>query len=125
MKSDLRAKIERRFRAGDLRRIEVPEWGDPAEVDDKGVIVKPAAPLAVYYRPVTLADQSFVSQAANRDQHRMAAHLVALKALTETGERMFDQVDATFLMEGESPIIVARLSVQMLGDLTAEQAAKN
>lgn len=118
---DLLNRIRQQGRAQELRRLEVPEWG---EVTAEGVN-DPAQPLVAWYRAVTLEDQSFVHQAANGDRWKMAAHLVALKLLDADGKRLFRQIDATVLMEEAQFDVVTRLSMAMLGGLTLEQAAKN
>jgi hypothetical protein len=110
---DVLARAVAQYRAEERRTIEVAEWGEDGK------------PLVVTYLPVTLDDQSFVSQAAEGDRYGMAAHLVAYKACDASGSRMFKQIDAATLRRSADPQVILRISAQMLGGLTLEQAEKN
>jgi hypothetical protein len=112
--SDLLDIITAHYRAGDRRKIEVPEWAREGE-----------KPLTITYMPVTLDDQSHIEKITKGDRHQMAAHLVALKACDAEGKRLFEQMDALTLRQKADPIVVARIAMQMLGGLTLEAARGN
>jgi hypothetical protein len=103
----------------------VPEWGEPAVIDEAGNESLPAKPLAIFYRMVTLDDLALVNEFDGDQWHKQAARIVALKSLDEDGKRLFKTIDAVTLRETAAPDVVNRIAVSMLGRLTVEEAAKN
>lgn len=108
-----------------LRRIEVPEWGEPATVDADGRETAPGKPLVIMYRMVTLDDLAHIQEMDGTSWHKQAARIVALKALDEAGTRIFRGIDAVALRERAAPDVVNRIAVAMLGRFNAEDVRKN
>lgn len=108
-----------------IRRIEVPEWGTPAALDDTGREISPAVPLVIQYKMLTLDDLATIHDLDGSSWHKQAARIVAMKALDEKGERMFQLIDAIELRETAAPDVVTRVALAILGRVTVEDARKN
>jgi hypothetical protein len=107
------------------RRIEVPEWGEPAVIDAEGNEVSPAKPLVILYDMVTLDDLATIHDLDGSTWHKQAPRIVAMKSLDEAGEPLFRMIDAVALRQRAAPDVVNRIALAMLGRTTVEEAAKN
>lgn len=98
------------------RRIEVPEWSmDGGET-----------PLVVQYDMVTLDDLQQANELGKGGAlNLIAPYLVVLKALDETGARMFKMGDATWLRENAAPDVLQRIALNMMARANAETARGN
>lgn len=96
-----------------VRRIEVPEWGEDGK------------PLVVTYRMMTLDDMATVNELEGTTWHRQAARIVVLKACDEAGQKLFRMADASELRETAAPDVVTRIALAILGRMTVEDAEKN
>ena len=111
--TSLRERIRAHARPDQVRRIEVPEWGEDGK------------PLVVTYRMMTLDDMALVNELEGASWHKQAARIVVLKACDEQGNRLFAMADAPELRETAAPDVVTRIALAILGRMTVEEAEKN
>jgi hypothetical protein len=98
-----------------VRTIPVPEWAlEPG-----------GAPLVIHYTMVTLDDLAVVTELDGQEWSKRAARIICLKAMDETGKKLFAMGDALVLRSTAAPEVVNRLAMQMLGRTSIEDAAKN
>jgi hypothetical protein len=110
---DLLAQIRAASKPDELRRIEVPEWGDES------------GPLVFFHKMVTLEDMS-AAQTVSRDPFRQHVEIIVMKAVDEKGEKIFaKRMDAVELMEIAEPIVILRIAKKMGLLEQIETAAKN
>lgn len=103
------------FRADELRRIEVPEWGET-----------PDAPLVLMAAPVTLADKQLLHNRYKAGGlQEMYVHALVLKARKPDGSAAFDLGDKRALMTGADPVVVERIVEAILASPGLEDVAKN
>lgn len=103
------------FRADELRRIEVPEWGET-----------PDAPLVLMAAPVTLADKQLLHNRYKAGGlQEMYVHALVLKAKKPDGTAAFGLDDKRSLMTGVDPAVVERVAEAILAAASLEDAAKN
>jgi hypothetical protein len=107
------------------RRLEVPEWGDEAELDAEGEVVKPAKPLVITYAMVTLEDLSLITELDGQEWNKRASRVVVLKACDEGGNRLFKTGDAIEIRRVAAPEVVNRVAMAMLGRVSIDDAEKN
>lgn len=122
--STLISRIHEHAGAELLRRIEVPEWGEPAVLEGD-VVVTPAKPLVIFYNMVTLDDLATINELDGPNWHRQAPRIVAMKSLDESGKKLFNMIDAVDLRERAAPDVVNRIAIAMIGRVTVEDAVKN
>lgn len=108
-----------------VRRLEVPEWGDEAELDAEGEVVKPAKPLVITYAMVTLEDLSLITELDGQEWNKRASRVVVLKACDEDGNRLFKTGDAIEIRRVAAPEVVNRIAMAMLGRVSIGDAEKN
>lgn len=97
------------FTGGSRRHIDVPEWGAAA------------APLRIFWTPLTIAQRKKCFAAANAD-----AEIVWTKAEDEAGNELFPAVeDLLKLTHKVDGAVVARIAAEMVKAPTLEQAIKN
>lgn len=101
------------FDAQEIKRIEVPEWGEDG---------KPAVILA---EPFTLADRKALAKYAKDDDMEFLVRLVIMKALDEDGKKLFDLSDKPILMTKVDPAIVLRLANEISAVTSIEEMAGN
>lgn len=118
-------RIKAHAAADRVRRIEVPEWGEPEVRSAAGEMVTPAAPLIIFYRMVTLDDLALVHELDGSVWQKQAARIVVLKSEDETGAKIFKMTDALTLRAEAAPDVVNRIAVAMLGRMSIEDAEKN
>lgn len=98
-----------------VRKVPVPEWA-----------LEDGKPLIVTYTMVTLDDLSTVIELdGSGDFNKHAARIVAMKALDESGNRLFKIADATVLRATADPTVVKRIAMAMLARTNIEDAEKN
>jgi hypothetical protein len=103
------------FRADDVRRIEVPEWGDAD-----------GAPMVLYAAPVTLAEKKTLhNRYKDGGLQEMYVHALILKAQTADGKPAFTLEDKRALMTAVSPAVVERIAEAILHSASVEDAEKN
>lgn len=93
-------QIKAQAKPDELRKIEVPEWGD-----DKG-------PFVFWHRMVTMGDMS-AAQAVSKDPFRQNVEIICMKALDAEGKPVFQRLDAIELMKVATPIVLLRIEKQM------------
>lgn len=108
-----------------VRRLEVPEWGDPAEFGPDGAETVPAKPLEIFYTMLTLGELAEIEQLGMKTFSEQAAHIVAMKACDAAGKPLFKRIDARTLQEEAAPDVVKRIALEILGRVTVEDARKN
>lgn len=108
-----------------VRRLEVPEWGDPPVVDDTGAEVEPAKPFEIFYTMLTLGELSQIEQLGMKTFSEQAAHIVAMKATSADGKPLFRRIDARTLSEEAAPDVIKRIALEILGRVSIEDARKN
>lgn len=102
------------FRPEEVRRFEVPEWGEPGK------------PLVLFAKPVTLADKLlFNNRYKTGGVQEMYVTVLIKKAKREDGSAAFTLDDKHALMNSVSPEVVERLAEAILLTVTVEEAAKN
>lgn len=123
--ADLKQRIRAHADGDTVRRLEVPEWGEPAELAKDGKVKTPAKPLVVTYTMVTLNDLALITKLDGEEWNKRSARIVALKAMDEAGKKLFTLGDATELREVAAPEVVNRIALAMLGRFSLEDAEKN
>lgn len=99
-----------------VRRIEVPEWA----LEEGG------PPLVITYTMVTLDDLSLINEAdGGGDFNKQAARVIALKAMDESGNRLFALGDAPAIRATAAPEVVKRIAMAMLSRVSIDDAEKN
>lgn len=83
----------------EIRRIEVPEWGD-----DNG------NPAIITAEPFTLADRKTLLKFAKEDEVEFYVRLIIMKAMDESGQKVFDLSDKPVLMNKVDPAVLIRLA---------------
>lgn len=86
MTSKALQQIRDRLKPDELRRVEIPEWGDAD------------GPYVAWCRLPSVADVTASVAAANGDLGRQNVELVVLKACDAEGKPLFDRIDALELM---------------------------
>jgi hypothetical protein len=109
---ELRERIKQEFDSRPMERTEVAEWGEEG------------APLAVYAKPLTLAELSQIQKYAGSDEVLLSVYTVIFKALDADGQRLFKLADKHLLLNGANPAAVGRLANWILQARTAAQAAE-
>jgi len=99
-----------------LGRVEVPEWAEEGE-----------PPVLIYYRPLNLAEQARIDDAArNGPRLEAIAEQVLICALDENGKRLFRDIERGELLRDVDPEILNRIVRTMNRDsLTNEEIEKN
>lgn len=108
-----------------VRRLEVPEWGDPPVLDAAGEEVEPGRPFEIFYTMLTLGELAGIEQLGMKTFSEQASHIVALKSCDKDGKPLFRRADAHTLREEAAPDVVKRIALEMLGRVTIEDARKN
>lgn len=102
------------FRASEVRRIEIPEWGP-----------EPDVPLIAYFKPVTLAQkQDFQTVAEQLGYINRLAYIVVRKLEDAEGKRLFDLAHARTLREEADPDVIARVVQQIMAAPGPEELEK-
>lgn len=123
--SKLLDKIAGKFDGDRVRRLEVPDWGEPAVRDAAGEVTTPAKPLVMTYSPVTLNDLATIADLDGDNFFHRAARLVCLKARDEQGKPLFSLIDALQLRANADPTVIIGLYTSMVGDRTVDISRKN
>ena len=100
---------------GEVRVVEVPEWG----TDDE--------PLKIYVRPASLAVRDQIYQHAKDGSLKALAATLVARSRYEDGRQMFRGPELPELMREVDPDVLARVVEEMNKDLelTTEEAAGN
>ena len=114
MSSKALQNIKARLKVDELRRVEIPEWGDTE------------APFVAFCRLPSVADVSAAAAIANGDAGRMNVELVVMKACDEAGVPLFDRIDAIEMMSMPGGAAGVSRFVSAMGlARDVETAAKN
>lgn len=107
------AFMQRCGEADALECVETPEWGD------KG------GPAKVFYRPMTLKDLDALSTHARKGEGNGTglARIVALKALNEKGDRLFQMGHTAFIAQHADWQVIKRIADAISGGLPEDEAA--
>lgn len=97
-----------------VRTIEVPEWGD-----------EEGKPLVIHYTMVSLGDLAEAQEAAKGNSLRVEAEILCLKAQDEHGKKLFKRIDVLELLATADPLVLRRISSEMLMRKPPEDIAKN
>lgn len=99
---DIKANAKRHFQtlAGLHGPIEVPEWGDETE------------PAKIYFRVINEAQKKAIQEAT--DKHGTSATVLVLRALDESGSRIWSDMDRIVLENEYDPEVVDRVAVQII-----------
>lgn len=109
------------------RRIEVPEWGDPAEKNGDGDVVKPARPFLIFSTPMTIFERRKCSKPGASIDIEMYVSVVMLKAKDKDGKALFseegdDRHDLLCKVDGA---IVTRIALDIMAGPTPQDLEKN
>jgi hypothetical protein len=86
------------FESKEIKRIEVPEWGENGE------------PAIITAEPFTLSDRKSLLKYAREDEVEFYVRLVIMKAMDESGKKIFDLSDKPILMTKVDPEVIIRLA---------------
>lgn len=101
------------FEAKEVKRIEVPEWGVDGE------------PAIITAEPFTLDDRKVLLKYAREDEVEFYVRLVIMKAMDESGKKIFDLSDKPVLMKKVDPEIIIRLANAISLSQTVEDMTGN
>lgn len=114
MSSKALQQIRDRLKVDELRRVEIPEWGDAD------------GPFVAFCRLPSVADVSDAAVVGKGDAGRMNVELVVMKACDEAGKPIFERIDAVDLMSMPGGAGGISRFIQAMGlNRTLESAAKN
>lgn len=89
------------FAEKEIKRIEVPEWGDKEN------------PAVIMSEPFTLAERKSLIKLAQGDDMEFLVRLVIMKARDEDGNKIFDLSDKPTLMNLVDPDVLLRVANQI------------
>lgn len=89
------------FNAQEMRRIEVPEWGE----ED--------APLVIFAKPFTLAEKQKLYKHAKNNELEVLVYTLILKALDSEGNKLFGLDDKHVLMHQVDPEVLTRVATEI------------
>lgn len=106
-------QITAHFNRQEMRRIEVPEWGEEGQ------------PLVIFSRPMTLEEKQKLLNVGERDGRlMMLVETLIMKALDANGGRLF-QIDAKkSLKSNADPDVLARVALEITRSPTPEELEK-
>jgi hypothetical protein len=90
------------FETQEVKRIEVPEWGDES-----------GNPAIIMSEPFTLADRKSLIKFAQDDDMEFLVRLIIMKALDESGNKIFDLSDKPTLMNKVDPNVLLKIANQI------------
>lgn len=108
-----------------VRTIEVPEWGTLAKRDDAGNKIDPGKPLVIHFTMVTLGDIAEAQEVAKGNQVRLEVELLCMKAEDAEGKKLFRRIDAVELMRTADPVVLRRITTELMVRRPADEIAKN
>jgi len=101
------------FEAQEIKRIEVPEWGEDGN------------PAIIMSEPFTLADRKSLIKFAQDDEMEFLVRLIIMKALDEDGKKIFDLSDKPTLMNKVDPSVILRIANAISQIPTVEDMSGN
>lgn len=107
-------QITEHFESFGRQHIDVPEWGKPN-----------GPPVAIYWRPMTIADRRKVTKRGQDPDISMFVDVLLLKALDAEGGPMFREEDRFTLMNRAESSVITRVASAILAVPSIEDAEKN
>lgn len=104
-------------RLEEVRRIEIPEWGDP----------ETGAPLVICVKPMTMKVRDAIHKHINAGSLEACVEALIQRARTEEGKRVFADADRFDLMNKADPEVIFRIVREMNSEIepTLEDARGN
>lgn len=112
MASRVLDKAVAHFQGYGIQHMDVPEWGDDGQ------------PLRVFWKPMTMRERIKHMQGDYQPGDRMT-RLIIDKLMDEAGKPIFTLDDHAKLMNHVDPVVVVRIAVKILDEVTPRDAEKN
>lgn len=112
--SEILDRAKAHFDRQELKRIEIPEWGD-----DEG------NPAVIYSEPFTLQDKKTLVKFAKEDDLEFIVRLVIMKAIDGDGKKIFDLSDKPVLMNKIDPAVIIKIANKITESPTVEDMSGN
>jgi hypothetical protein len=101
------------FDQQEIKRIEVPEWGENGE----GAVL--------FSEPFTLADKKSLMKFAKDDDLEFVVRLLIMKCKDSDGKKVFDLSDKPTLLNKVDPDVILRIANQITATPSQEEMAGN